>query len=124
MRVKVDPSGLYTYPDLLVICGAERFDDAQKDTLLNPMLIIEVLSPSTEAYDRGDKFEHYRKLESLLEYVLIHQDKPHVERFVRQPEKNNWMLSEAKGLEATIRLDAIDCELALAEIYDKMELNS
>jgi Uma2 family endonuclease len=123
MRVKVDPSGLYTYPDLVVTCGGERFDDAQKDTLLNPKLLIEVLSKSTEAYDRGDKFGQFRKIESLLEYILINQDKAHIERFIRQDD-NRWQLSEVSGLEAVIRLDAIDCELVLAEIYDKVELST
>ena len=79
MRVKVSPTGLYTYPDVVVVCGQPKFDDAQKDTLLNPTLIVEVLSKSTEAYDRTRKFEHYRTLESLTDYLLISQDAPWIE---------------------------------------------
>ena len=119
MRVKVKPTGLYTYPDVVVVCGQAQFDDSQRDTLLNPTLIVEVLSDSTEAYDRGRKFEHYRKLESLMEYVLIAQHRPHVESYRRQPDQR-WVLTESDGLESSLRLDAIDCELALAEIYDKV----
>ena len=120
MRVKVSPTGLFTYPDVIVVCGQAQFDDIQRDTLLNPTLIVEVLSDSTEAYDRGRKFEHYRKLESLMEYVLIAQHRPHVESYRRQPDQR-WVLTESDGLESSLRLDAIDCELALAEIYDKVE---
>jgi Uma2 family endonuclease len=121
MRVKVSPTGLFTYPDVVVVCGQPRFDDSHQDTLLNPTLIVEVLSDSTEAYDRGRKFEHYRKLESLMEYVLIAQHRPHVESYRRQPDQR-WVLTESDGLDSKLRLDAIDCELALAEIYDKVEL--
>ena len=121
MRVKVSPTGLYTYPDIIVVCGQDRFDDSHKDTLLNPTVIIEVLSDSTEGYDRGKKFEHYRKLESLQEYVLIAQDKVHVERHLRQPD-NQWLLTETDDLQSNIRLTSIQCELALAEIYDQVEI--
>jgi len=120
MRVKVSPTGLYTYPDLIVVCGKAQFDDTHLDTLLNPTLIVEVLSDSTEAYDRGRKFEQYRKLESLAEYLLIAQHRPHVESYRRQPDQQ-WLLTESTGLKNTLRLGSIDCELALAEIYDKVE---
>lgn len=123
MRVKVDPTGLYTYPDLIVVCDKEQFDDTHFDTLLNPTLIIEVLSDSTEAYDRGRKFEHYRTLESLTEYVLIAQNRPHIESYRRQAN-HEWLLTECTGLEGVFRLQSIDCTLALAEIYDKVELQS
>lgn len=121
MRVKVSPTGLYTYPDVVALCGEPQFDDEQKDTLLNPVVIIEVLSPSTEAYDRGDKFGHYRKLTSLAEYVLISQEKPHIEHYVRQPD-NQWLLSEASSLQDTVQLPSINCTLMLAEVYDKVEV--
>ena len=121
MRVKVSPTGLYTYPDLVVVCGKEQFEDTHLDTLLNPTLIIEVLSDSTEAYDRGRKFEHYRHLDSLIEYVLIAQHRPHAESYRRQPD-HQWLLTECHGLEGTLRLQTIDCDLALAEVYDKVEL--
>ena len=120
MRVKISPTGLYTYPDLVVVCGQARFDDAHFDTLLNPTLIIEVLSDSTEAYDRGRKFEHYRSLDSLAEYVLIAQDRPQVESYRRQPDQH-WLLTESHGIESTLRLRSIDGDLALAEVYDKVE---
>jgi Uma2 family endonuclease len=123
MRVKVSSSGLYTYPDVVVVCGSPEFEDIEIDTLINPALIIEVLSKSTEGYDRGDKFGHYRKLESLLEYVLISQDKHHLEHYIRQSD-NQWLLSEAGDLQARIDLPSIDCKLGLADIYDKVEIES
>ena len=122
IRVKVSPTGLYTYPDVVVVCGKEQFEDTHLDTLLNPTLIIEVLSDSTEAYDRGRKFEHYRHLDSLVEYVLIAQQRPHVESFRRQSDQH-WLLTECSGLDGTLRLESIDCDLALAEIYAKVELS-
>jgi Uma2 family endonuclease len=121
LRVRVSPTGLYTYPDVIVVCGQPQFADDQKDTLLNPTLIVEVLSESTKDYDRGGKFEHYRTLASLSEYVLIDQAKYHVEHFVRQPD-NRWLLSETNRLEDTIHLLSVDCDLALAEVYDKVEM--
>jgi Uma2 family endonuclease len=121
MRVKVGPTGLYAYPDVTVVCGEAQFEDNQQDTLLNPTLIVEVLSESTEAYDRGGKFAHYRKLASLMEYVLITQTKPHIEHYVRQPD-NRWLLAEADSLHDSIHLDSIDCQLALAEVYDKVDI--
>jgi Uma2 family endonuclease len=121
MRVKVSATDLYTYPDVTVVCGEAQFDDDRQDTLLNPTVIVEVLSPSTEGYDRGAKFEHYRKLESLREYVLIAQDKHHVEHYVRQPD-NQWLLSETDSLPDTIHLPSINCDLALADVYDKVDI--
>ncbi|MGH8057365.1 MAG: Uma2 family endonuclease, partial [Candidatus Entotheonellia bacterium] len=84
LRVKVQASGLYTYPDVVVVCGDLQFDDDHQDTLLNPILIIEVLSESTKDYDRGGKFAQYRKIPSFAEYVLVAQDECHVEHFVKQ----------------------------------------
>jgi Uma2 family endonuclease len=121
MRIKVDKSGLYTYPDIVAFCGEPRYDDYRKDTLLNPAVIIEVLSPSTEAYDRGEKFSHYRQVDSLREYVLIVQDKPRIERYVRQSEQK-WLLEEVSELESSIRLAVLDCELQLGDVYEKVDL--
>lgn len=121
MRVKVSAAGLYAYPDIAVACGEIKFDDAQKDTLTNPILLIEVLSQSTEAYDRGMKFEQYRKLESLREYVLISQEKPHVEVFTRQ-EDGHWLFAEAEGIQDSIELQSIGCRLELSDTYEKTEL--
>jgi Uma2 family endonuclease len=122
MRVKVSSTGLYTYPDVVVVCGEARFDDEQKDTLVNPSLIIEVLSKSTEAYDRGEKFEHYRRIESLTEYLMVSQTKHHIDRCVRQPD-DQWLLSEAGNLEIAINLSSINCQLLMSEVYDKVEIN-
>jgi len=122
MRVKVSPTGLYTYPDVVVVCGEPRFEDDHEDTLLNPTLIVEVLSPSTEDYDRGRKFAHYRRIESLAEYVLVAQQEHHVERFRRQ-ETGEWVLRETDRPDDTLALASIDCELALVEVYDKVEFD-
>jgi Uma2 family endonuclease len=122
MRVKVSDSGLYTYPDIVIVCDQRRFDDNEKDTLLNPTIIIEVLSPSTSAYDRGAKFAHYRKLDSLSEYIMIAQDQYHIEHFVRQPN-DQWLFSEATKLEDTILLPSVGCQLALADVYDEVDIS-
>lgn len=121
LRVRISPTGLYTYPDIVVVCGQAQFADDQKDTLLNPTLIVEVLSESTKDYDRGEKFEQYRSLFSFNEYVLIAQDRYHVEHFVRQPD-NRWLLAETNRREDALQLSSISCTLALAEIYDKVEM--
>ena len=123
LRVKVSATGLYTYPDVVVICGAPQFDDDQGDTLTNPQVIVEVLSPSTEDYDRGRKFGQYRAIPSFVEYVLIAQEKHHVEHFVRQRD-NRWLLSETNQAEDTIPLDSIGCQIALADIYAKVNIAS
>jgi Uma2 family endonuclease len=119
LRLRVSADGLYTYPDVVVICGDPRFADDQKDTLLNPALIVEVLSPSTEAYDRGFKSAQYRTLESLDEYVLVSQAEPRIEVFRRQ-SGGHWLLSEAIGLEAVCRFESLECGIPLADIYDKV----
>ncbi|MDZ7621730.1 MAG: Uma2 family endonuclease, partial [Candidatus Competibacteraceae bacterium] len=120
MRVKVSATGLYTYPDVAALCGEPQFEDEQMDTLLNPSVIIEILSPSTEAYDRGDKFAHYRRLPSLMEYVLIAQDKVRVEHYIRQG--SSWVLTERNSLDETLYLASIQCEIALRDIYAKVDL--
>lgn len=123
LRLQISQTGLFTYPDVMVVCGKPRFNDDQNDTLLNPILIIEVLSDSTKDYDRGEKFEHYRSLETFKEYVLVAQDKYHVEHFTKQAD-NRWLLVETNQVGDTILLTLVDCELALAEIYDKVEFVS
>lgn len=120
MRVKVSATGLYTYPDLAVVCGEPRFDDDQRDTLLNPTVLIEILSDSTEAYDRGAKSSQYRQLPSLRELVLIAQDRPQVERYSRQPD-GQWLLTEARELSEVMALDSIAVSLPLVEIYRRVE---
>ncbi|HLG15857.1 MAG TPA: Uma2 family endonuclease [Blastocatellia bacterium] len=121
MRVKVRPTGLYTYPDVVVVCGVPQFEDEEVDTLLNPIVIIEVLSKTTEGYDRGDKCEHYRLIESLVEVVLIAQDKYHAEHYARQAD-NQWLLSETNSLDDVIRLRSINCEISLTDVYRKVSL--
>ncbi|HLJ20305.1 MAG TPA: Uma2 family endonuclease [Stellaceae bacterium] len=111
---------LYTYPDITVVCGEPRFEEGDPGTLTNPTLLVEVLSASTEAYDRGDKFAHYRRIESLQEYVLVSQAKPHIERFLRRDD-GEWLFTAVEGLEATLRMTSIGCELRLAQVYDRVE---
>jgi Uma2 family endonuclease len=122
MRLRVTKTGLYTYADGTVTYGSPDLEDAHEDTLLNPRLTIEVLSPSTEAYDRGEKFAHYRTLDSLQEYVLVSQDRYRVERFVRQND-GRWILTEAAGPESEIKFESIGCQLPLAEVYDGVAIN-
>ena len=119
MKVRVTPTKMYTYPDVVIVCGEEQFADDQHDVLINPTVIFEVLSPSTEAYDRGGKFAHYRRLDSLTDYVLVAQNQALVEHFMRQGDQ--WMLSEISDLGAGVYLASVDCTLALAEIYDNVE---
>ena len=116
MRVKVPASHLYTYPDIVVVCGRPEFEDDVNDTLLNPLIIIEVLSDSTEKYDRGAKFRLYQPLSSLREYVLVAQDKPVCERFVRQSD-DSWLLTYVVGLEAEFAFATVPVSIPLATIY-------
>ena len=118
MRVRVSATGLYTYPDVVVVCGDRKFADNEFDTLLNPTLLAEILSPSTEAYDRGRKAEHYRQIESLAEYLLVAQDRVHVDLYTRQPD-GTWSLKDASRPEETIELRSIECVLSLADLYEK-----
>ncbi len=119
LRVKVEATGLLTYPDISVVCGDQRFLDEQEDTLLNPSVVIEVLSDSTEAYDRGKKFEHYRQIPSCCEYLLVSQKEPRIEQFIRQP-KGEWTLKEAAGLSAEIKLRSLGMALPLREVFAKV----
>lgn len=123
MRLKVQATGDQHYPDISVVCGEPRFADDVFDTLLNPTVIIEVLSPSSEAYDRGKKFQSYRQLTSLREYLLISQDSPHVERYLLN-ENDKWELTEASGLDSSVELTSIDCVMALADVYEKVDFSS
>jgi Uma2 family endonuclease len=120
MRVRVSAARMYTYPDLTIVCGEPQFADDQKDTLLNPVVLIEVLSPSTEGYDRGIKFGHYRTLPSLREYLAVAQDRAHIEHYVRQPD-NRWLLSEYSSLDEALVLPSLELSIPLAEIYDKVQ---
>ncbi|MCB1193809.1 MAG: Uma2 family endonuclease [Leptospiraceae bacterium] len=118
MRVKVSETGLYTYPDITIVCGKSEFLDKQTDTLLNPHIIIEVLSDSTESYDRGKKFQLYRSLPSLEEYILISTSNRKVEKFRR--ENGYWKLTESQEGKLFL-IETIEYNLDLDEIYDKVE---
>jgi Uma2 family endonuclease len=119
MRVKVSRTRLYAYPDVVVVCGAPRFEENQGESLLNPTVLIEVLSPSTEAYDRGAKFTHYRRLDSLREYILIAQDHVHVEHYQRRGDQ--WLLTEFTTLDESLTLPVLDCQIPLREIYARVD---
>lgn len=114
LRVKVSESGLYTYPDGSVVCGQPQFEDA--DTLLNPLVLIEVLSPASESYDRGRKFEFYRQIASLSTYLLVSQEAPRVEQFVRQQD-SQWLWNEAHGMESCLHLSVLAIDLRLEEVF-------
>src|SRR3984957_17218554 len=123
MRVRVSVTGLYTYPDIVVVCGVPQFLDGRRDTLLNPTLIVEVLSPSTEAYDRGRKFEHYQSLDSLQQYLLVESERLHADLFTRQPA-GQWLLTAAGSADDVIDLDSIGCRLALRDAYEGVEFTA
>jgi Uma2 family endonuclease len=120
MRVKVLHTGLNTYPDFTVVCGPPQFVNPEKrDTLTNPTVIIEILSPSTESYDRGEKFQHYRTIDTLQEYILVAQNKYRIERFVRH-DTNEWVLSDIAGIDSSLPLSTLQTQIPLAEIYEQV----
>ena len=115
-RIRISQLDLGTYPDLSVVCGELEGDMIDPEAITNPCVLVEVLSPSTESYDRGKKFDFYRQIDSLEEYVLVSQQEPIVERFKRQPN-GDWLLTVYKGLEATLNLTSIQTDLQLQDIY-------
>ncbi len=119
LRVQVAATTMYTYPDVVVICGQPEFADSRLDTLLNPTVLIEVLSPSTELYDRGEKFAHYRRLPSLRDYVLVAQDKMRVEHYIRQGEQ--WVLTVWEKAQDTLTLASVQCAVSLTSIYENID---
>ena len=122
MRVRPSLGDAYFYPDVVVVCGEPEFEDDTFDTLLNPIVIVEVLSPSTEAYDRGEKFTRYKHIASLQEYLLVSQDKVSVEHHRRH--RTQWMLSHYRTLEDVLRLPSIGCELSLHDIYARITVKN
>ena len=120
LRLKVEVTGLVTYPDLSVVCGPLQFAAGTDDTVVNPTVVVEVLSDSTEAYDRGRKFENYRQMPSLREYLLVSQKEPRIEQFVRQ-ENGQWLLREAVGLAAALPLPSLEIQISLAEVFAGVE---
>lgn len=115
MRVKIAASGIYTYPDIVAVSDEPQCEDAEADTLLNPTVIVEVFSPATEAYDRGEKFAHYRRLESLREYVLVAQNAIRIEHYRRNGDQ--WIRSDVGD---TLDLPSIGCSVSVAAIYEKV----
>src|SRR5581483_6165958 len=120
MRVRTPDTKLYTYPDVAVVCGPPKFEDQSVDTLLNPTLIVEVLSPSTEAYDRTKKFSAYRTINSLQEYILTSQQECRVTQFIR-PASGPWLFQEFTNLEDTIHFQSIKCSVSLKKIYARIQ---
>ena len=121
LRVRASYERLYSYPDVIVVCGEPKFIDDAFDTLTNPILIVEVLSPTTKNYDRGEKFDQYRKIADLREYLLVAQDQPHVEHYIKQSD-GTWLFSEVENRDSTVYLPSLDCSLSLAEVYAKVDL--
>src|SRR2546421_8188422 len=120
LRVKVEATSLFTYPDVSVVCGTQRFLDDEEDVLLNPVVIVEVLSDSTEGYDRGKKSENYRQIPTCREYLLVSQKEPRIDQFIRQPN-GEWTLKEIAGISAQIKLPSLGILLDLAEVFAKVQ---
>ncbi|HEX8720096.1 MAG TPA: Uma2 family endonuclease [Pyrinomonadaceae bacterium] len=120
IKVRLQESRKFFYPDVIVICGAPQFHDERKDIITNPDLVIEVLSPSTEAFDRGAKFRAYQTIESLKEYLLVSQDKPLIEQYIRD-EGSEWRYKAAEGIESSLTLPSVECTLNLAAVYKRVE---
>jgi len=119
LKVRVPNSNRFFYPDVSVICGETQFADEERDVILNPILVVEVLSESTEAFDRGKKFSSYQQIASLQEYLLVAQDEFVVEHYLRQ--EDGWLYTKASGSDADLALPALNCHIALSDIYNKVE---
>ena len=119
MRVRVSPAR-YTYPDMVVACDGPEFEDSSQDILLNPVVLMEVLSPTTEKDDRSWKFAHYRHLATLTDYVMLSQYQPLVEHYTRNSD-DKWVLTDLRGLSSVLRLPSIGCELSFSVIYERVE---
>lgn len=120
MRVWIKTHELFTYPDIFVVCGKPEFYEGRKDTVLNPLVIFEVLSNSTKNYDRGEKFLFYRSIPTLKEYILIDQYQIHIEHFSKQ-ESRKWVLADYNDLNGALSLPEIGFQISVKEIYDKVE---
>lgn len=122
-RVKVVATGLNTFPDFLIVCGKPEYTAAGKHTLTNPKILVEVLSPSNELYDRSTKFEHFKKIPTLSEYILVAQDRPFIESFVRQPDQT-WLYRAFEGLDQEFQLASIGISLPMSEIFARVEFET
>lgn len=120
MKVRVSGARKFHYPDVSVVCGEILFADEKKDVALNPVVVVEVLSDSTAAYDRGKQFQSYQRIESLKEYILVAQDERVVESFLRQPD-GNWIYTKVEGINESLTLSSIDCRIELKDIYAKID---
>ncbi|MDJ0839234.1 MAG: Uma2 family endonuclease [Acidobacteriota bacterium] len=120
MRLKIQKSNRYTYPDAMVICGKAEYEGNRRDTVLNPRIIFEVLSDSTEAYDRGEKFMHYQRIDTLAEYILVSQKEQHVDRFARRDD-GQWLYTPLSGENAVLQLTAIDFECPVGRLYQGLD---
>ena len=120
VRIAIPAIDIYTFPDVSVMCGQPQYEDNRRDILLNPKVVVEVLSPSTERYDRGLKFQHYQQIASLDTYILVAQDLPLDEQYVRHGEQE-WIYSAARGLDASLLLPTLGCSLALKDVFDLVE---
>lgn len=119
LKVAVESKGGYFYPDAMIVCGNRQWQDERRETLLNPTVVIEILSPSTERYDRVVKFGHYREIPTLREYILVTQSEPRIERF--RLEGGNWIFDDVIGLESSLNLSSVAVEIPLARIYRDVE---
>jgi Uma2 family endonuclease len=120
MRLLVTENGLYTYPDAMIVCGGPEFPPDRNDTVTNPSVIVEVLSPSTQDYDRGQKFESYRSIPTLRDYILIHQDRVYIEHYQRL-EAGRWLLTELNDVDSTLVLDSLGVSLSLHRNYQRVD---
>lgn len=123
LKLGLPDSRKFFYPDVMVVCGELQYHDERRDVILNPDIVIEVLSSSTEAFDRGAKFRAYRTIESLKEYVLVSQDKPLVEQYLKNGD-GSWQYTAVEGLESSLALASVECRLNLGAVYDKVDFNS
>ncbi len=122
LRVRTSTEGLFAYPDITVVCGELQFHDGRKDVAVNPIMIVEVLSPSTEDFDRGEKWREYQTIDSLMHYLLVAQDRPHVEHHAKM-SGNHWVVTTFTSLEESVGLESIHCVLPLSEIYDGVDFS-
>jgi Uma2 family endonuclease len=123
-KIRTDPQDLFSYPDLTVVCGEPIFHDDHQDVILNPKIIIEVLSPRTEVYDRNTKLERYQNIPALTDYILISQNRPCVEHYARQKGKRQWLFTMETDLTAEIEIASVKCKLKLADIYNRVKFPS
>ena len=119
IKIRTPDRGMFSYADLTVVCGQARFHDGTKDVLINPKVLVEILSPSSEAFDRGKKFAKYKLLESFTDYILIAQDEPQIDYFIKQPS-GDWLQKSVSGMEAEISIASVDCTLRLSDVYSNV----